>query len=195
MSARRAWLREIVKAGELTFLDPRPHYGAHDPVLIGGELDQETETDYAGFWISGVGSIFHRGKPMRSGKSWLGSSPNWRRPSVYWRAIAQARRERSRPSRRLHQLRQLLQRSGNAAAGPLRPRNQLTVVAPRRPPAIRCLPWQPAERSRKSPPLARGFARTMSARPSPGTSGLAASKSATESYTQAKRQTAQHAAV
>ena len=96
---------------------------------------------------------------MRSGKSWLGSSPNWRRPSVYWRAIAKARRERSRPSRRLHQPRRLLQRSGNAAAGPLRPRNQLTVVAPRRPSAIRCLPWQPAERSRKSPPLARGFAR------------------------------------
>jgi hypothetical protein len=125
---------------------------------------------------------------MRSGKSWLGSSANWRRPSVCWRAIAQARRERSRPSRPLHRPRQLLQRSGNAAAGLLRPRNQVTVVAPRQPSAIRCLPWQPAERSTKSLPLVRGLARTMSARPSPGTSGQAASKSATGSYTQAKRQ-------
>src|ERR1700726_482260 len=126
---------------------------------------------------------------MRSGKSWLGSSANWRRPSVCWRAIAQARRERSRPSRPLHRPRQLLRRSGNAAAGLLRPRNQVTVVAPRQPSAIRCLPWQPAERSTKSLPLVRGLARTtMSARPSPGTSGQAASKSATGSYTQAKRQ-------
>jgi len=107
---------------------------------------------------------------------------------VCWRAIAQARRERSRPSRPLHRPRQLLQRSGNAAAGLLRPRNQVTVVAPRQPSAIRCLPWQPAERSTKSLPLVRGLARTMSARPSPGTSGQAASKSATGSYTQAKRQ-------
>ena len=51
-----------------------------------------------------------------------------------------------------------------------------------------CLPWQPAERSTKSLPLVRGLARTMSARRSPGTSGQAASKSATGSYTQAKRQ-------
>src|ERR1700693_4988907 len=29
-------------------------------------------------------------------------------------------------------------------------RNQVTVVAPRQPSAIRCLPWQPAERSTKS---------------------------------------------
>jgi len=98
------------------------------------------------------------------------------------------KRERSRPSRPLHRPRQLLQRSGNAAAGLLRPRNQVTVVAPRQPSAIRCLPWQPAERSTKSLPLVRGLARTMSARPSPGTSGQAASKSATGSYTQAKRQ-------
>ena len=125
---------------------------------------------------------------MRSGKSWLDSSANWRRPSVCWRAIAQARRERSRPSRPLHLPRQLLQRSGNAAAGLLRPRNQVTVVAPRQPSAIRCLPWQPAERSTKSLPIVRGLARTMSARPSPGTSGQAASKSATGSYTRAKRQ-------
>ena len=105
-----------------------------------------------------------------------------------WRAIAQAQRERSRPSRPLHRPRQLLQRSGNAAAGLLRPRNQVTVVAPRQPSAIRCLPWQPAERSTKSLRLVRGLARTMSARPSPGTSGQAASKSATGSYTRAKRQ-------
>ena len=105
-------------------------------------------------------------------------------------AIAQARREPSRPSRPLHRPRQLLQRGGNAAASLLRPRNQVTVVvvAPRQPSAIRCLPWQPAERSTKSLPLVRGLALTMSARPSPGTSGQAASKSATGSYTQAKRQ-------
>src|SRR5207248_6924772 len=125
---------------------------------------------------------------MRSGKSWLGSSANWRQPSVCWRAIAQARRERSRPSRPLHRPRQLLQRSGNAAAGLRQLRNQVTVVAPRQPSAIRCLPWQPAERSTKSLPLVRGLARTMSARRAPGTSGQAASKSATGSYTQAKRQ-------
>ena len=45
-----------------------------------------------------------------------------------------------------------------------------------------------AERSTKSLPFVRGLARTMSARPSPGTSGQAASKSATGSYTHAKRQ-------
>src|SRR5580704_13762159 len=88
----------------------------------------------------------------------------------------------------LHRPRPLLQRSGNAAADLLRPQNQVTVVAPRQPSAIRCLPWQPAERSTKSLPLVRGLARTMLARPSPGTSGQAASKSATGSYTQAKRQ-------
>src|SRR5207237_3797082 len=80
------------------------------------------------------------------------------------------------------------QRSGNAPAALLRPQNRGTVVAPRQPSAIRCLPWQPAERSTKSLPLVRGLARTMSARRSPGTSGQAASKSATRSYTQAKRQ-------
>src|SRR5437868_1148595 len=152
---------------------------------IAGMHRVDTDTQGA---IASSGSARRSRGSMRSGKSWLGSSANWRRPSVCWRAIAQARRERSRPSRLLHRPRQLLQRSGNAAAGLLRPRNQVTVVAPRQPSAIRCLPWQPAERSTKSLPLVRGLARTMSARPSPGTSGQAASKSATGSYTQAKRQ-------
>src|SRR5437868_2785759 len=152
---------------------------------IAGMHRVDTDTQGA---IASSGSARRSRGSMRSGKSWLGSSANWRRPSVCWLAIAQARRERSRPSRPLHRSRQLLQPSGNAAAGLLRPRNQVTVVAPRQPSAIRCLPWQPAERSTKSLPLVRGLARTMSARPSPGTSGQAASKSATGSYTQAKRQ-------
>jgi len=61
------------------------------------------------------------------------------------------------------------------------PQNQLAASAPRRPSAIRSLPWQMARRSRKSPPHARGLAQTMSAWPLPGTSGLAALKSETGS--------------
>jgi len=45
------------------------------------------------------------------------------------------------------------------------------------------LAWQPARRSRKSPPLARGPAQTMSASPSLDTRGRAASKSVTASST------------
>ena len=47
--------------------------------------------------------------------------------------------------------------------------------------AIRCLPWQPERRSRKSPERAGVLARTMLAPRLPGTSGPAASKSATVS--------------
>ena len=46
-----------------------------------------------------------------------------------------------------------------------------------------CLPWQTARRSRKSQLHARGLLRTMSASSLPGTSGLAASQSATGSST------------
>ena len=71
------------------------------------------------------------------------------------------------------------------AAAPARPRGRrrATVGKPagaraaRQPWGIRSLPWQPARRSRKSPPHAREFARTMSASSSLGTSGPAASKS------------------
>jgi len=74
-----------------------------------------------------------------------------------------------------------------AGAVALRPQNQLAASAPRRPSAIRCLPWQPARRSRKSPLPARGLARTMSASLLPDTSGLAALRSATESSTPRSR--------
>ena len=56
-------------------------------------------------------------------------------------------------------------------------RNQLAEIAVRQASAIRSLPWQRARRSRKSPPHARGFARTISASPLPGTNGLAGSRS------------------
>jgi hypothetical protein len=59
-----------------------------------------------------------------------------------------------------------------------RPQNQPLAGRPRRASAIRSLPWQTARRSKKSPMHAKGFAPTMSASPSPGTSGPAASKSA-----------------
>ena len=72
---------------------------------------------------------------------------------------------------------------GHAGAVALRPQNQLVTSAACRPSAIRCLPWQTARRSRKSPLHARGLARTMSASSLPGTSGLAASQSATGSST------------
>jgi len=75
------------------------------------------------------------------------------------------------------------------AAAPARPRGRRRATAgkpagagaARRPWGIRSSPWQPARRSRKSPPHAREFARTMSASSSLGTSGLAASKSVTGS--------------
>jgi hypothetical protein len=72
---------------------------------------------------------------------------------------------------------------GHAGAVALRPQNQLVTSAACRPSAIRCLPWQTARRSRESPLHARGLARTMSASSLPGTSGRAASKSATGSST------------
>ena len=53
--------------------------------------------------------------------------------------------------------------------------------------AIRCLLWQMARRSGKSPLHARELARTMSAPPLPATSGLAVSKSATGSSTPRRR--------
>jgi hypothetical protein len=54
------------------------------------------------------------------------------------------------------------------------------------------LPWQPARRSRRSPPHAKALAQTMSAPPSPGTSGLAALKSAKGSSTPRSRLRRRH---
>src|SRR3954465_1695011 len=79
----------------------------------------------------------------------------------------------------------LLQRDPDARAPG--PENQLAARAPHPPSAIRCLLWQMARHSRKSPRHARELARTMSAPPLPATSGLAASKSATGSSTPVRR--------
>jgi len=121
---------------------------------------------------------------MLSVKSSIASSTNWRQPSVCSRATARARRQgrRPQPKCRPPERRRLLQRD-YAGAGALRPQNQLAAAAARRASTIRFLPWQPARRSKKSPLHARALARTMSAPLLPGTSGLAASKSATESST------------
>ena len=67
------------------------------------------------------------------------------------------------------------------------PQEQLAASAAHRAWAIGCLPWQPARRNRKSPPHARVLDPIMSALSSPGTSGLAASKSATGSSTLCSR--------
>ena len=76
---------------------------------------------------------------------------------------------------------------GTRASGALRPQKRLAASAARRTSTIRSLPWQPARRSRKSPLHARALARTMSAPRLPGTSELAASKSATGSSTPRSR--------
>src|SRR5580704_12703085 len=127
---------------------------------------------------------------MRSARGLLASLANGRRPSECSRATVRARRQRGRPPprRRPPQRRQPVQR-GQAGAGAPRTQNRLAASAPHRPLVKRSLPWQTAKRSRKSPRHARGLVQTMSAWPLRGTSGLAASKSATGSYTQAKRQT------
>ena len=65
----------------------------------------------------------------------------------------------------------------DAGASALQPENRLASAA-RRLWGIRSLLWQPAKRSRKSPPLAREPAQTMSVSSLPDTNGLAASKSA-----------------
>jgi len=89
---------------------------------------------------------------------------------------------RPQPRHRPQQRRRPRQRD-HAGARALLPQNQLAASSPRRPSAIRSLPWQPARRSRKSPLHAGGLARTMSASSLPGISGLAASNSATGSST------------
>ena len=70
-----------------------------------------------------------------------------------------------------------------AGAHALRPQERLAASVARPASAIRCLPWQPERRSRKSPERAGVLARTMLAPRLPGTSGPAASKSATGSST------------
>jgi len=109
-------------------------------------------------------------------------------PSVCLRATAKARGQKGRPqpTRQPRQRRRPLQR-GHGGAPALRPQIQLVASAARRPSAIRSLPWQTARRSRKSPLHARGLARTMSGSSLPGTSGLAASKSAMGSSTPRSR--------
>ena len=87
------------------------------------------------------------------------------------------RAERRPQRRRRRQQRKQPLQPGHAAAGVLLPENRRAAGAARRPWGIRSSPWQPARRSRKSPPHAREFARTMSASSSLGTSGPAASKS------------------
>src|SRR5215469_13612862 len=121
---------------------------------------------------------------MRSATSSPASSANWKRQNVCSRATPRAPGQQRWPQRRRRrqQRKQLLQR-GHAGAGVLRPENQLVAGAARRPWGIRSSPWQPARRSRKSLPHARELARTMLASSSPGTSGLAASKSATGNST------------
>src|SRR5580700_7763612 len=74
-----------------------------------------------------------------------------------------------------------------AGARVLRPRSQPATGAALRASAIRSLPWQAARRSKKLPLHVRGLAPTMSAPPFPGTSGRAASKSATGSSTPRSR--------
>src|SRR5580704_7140937 len=81
----------------------------------------------------------------------------------------------------------LLQREQEGARA-VRQQNQSAASAARRASTIRYLPWQPARRSRKSPPHARGLARTMSAPRFPDTSGPAVSKSGMESSTPRSRQ-------
>jgi hypothetical protein len=117
-----------------------------------------------------------------------GSSVNWRRLSVCSRAMAQARGQERWPrrGRRLPRRRRLLRR-GQAGASALQSQGRLAASSPRRALMIKSLPWQPARRSRKLPPRAKGLARTMSAPRLPGTGGLAASRSATGSFTPRSR--------
>src|SRR5271156_1018908 len=96
---------------------------------------------------------------------------------------AKARRQERlpQPKRQSRRRRWLLHREQGARAPG--PKHQLAAGAPHPPLAIRCSLWQMARRNRKSPLHARELARTMSAAPLRGTSGLAASKSATGSST------------
>jgi hypothetical protein len=70
-----------------------------------------------------------------------------------------------------------------AVVGGPQPLDRLAASPAQRAWAIRFLPSQPARRSRKLLPHAKGLARTMSAPRLPGTSGLGASRSATGSST------------
>ena len=122
-------------------------------------------------------------------KSSAASSANWRRLSVCFRATPRASSQgrRPQPKCRPRRLRRLLQHDPVGAGAP-RPQNPLAAGARRRPSMIGSLFWQRARRSRKSPQRARGLARTTSAPPLPGTSELAASKSAMKSSSPYGRQ-------
>src|SRR5262249_60537824 len=107
-----------------------------------------------------------------------------RRQSECARATARARGQDG--GLRARRQRRLLQRNQVDADAPQR-RNRLASIAARQASAIKSLPWQLARRSRKSPPHARGFARTISASPLPGTNGLAGSRSVMGSSTPGTR--------
>ena len=107
------------------------------------------------------------------------SSANWRRLSGCSRATAKARGQQGRPQP--GRPGRTPQRA-DAGAAALRPQDQPPANA-RRPSVIRSSPWQRARHRRKSPPLARALARTMSASSSLVTSAPAASKSATGNAT------------
>ena len=94
---------------------------------------------------------------------------------------------RARARRRPRPRRELLQHNQVGAGAP-RPRNQLAAIAAHQASEIRSLPWQRARRSGKSPPHARGLARTISASPLPDTSGPGESRSVTGSSTPRARQ-------
>jgi len=117
---------------------------------------------------------------IHSVRSLPASSVNWKRPSVCWRATGKAHRQEK------------LARSGRAPGQQVRPlrrdqmrgsalarRHQLPASEAPQVSAIRCLPWQPARHSRKSPLPARELAQTMSVPLLLGTNGPAASKCAT----------------
>src|SRR6266480_7297709 len=122
---------------------------------------------------------------MLSAKSFLASSRNWRRQSECSRATARARGQNA--GLRARRQKRLLQRNQVDAGAPQR-ENRLASIAARQASAIKSLPWRLARRSRKSPPHARGFARTISASPLPDTSGRAESRSAMGSSTRRTRQ-------
>ena len=116
------------------------------------------------------------------------SSANWRRPSVCSRATAKPRRQEGEPQPTLRpRLRKPPLQRDDAGAGTLPLQKRPPARARHRASAIRCLPWQPAKRSRKSPLHAKALAQTTSASSLPDTNGLVASKSATGNSTPRRR--------
>ena len=95
-------------------------------------------------------------------KNFLASSANCRPPSACSRATAQTRRRKGPPRARRRPRRHKGSLKHNRVGdGAPKPPNQLASIAVRQASAIRSLAWQRARHSRKSPPHARGFARTI----------------------------------